>query len=70
MADKFVTVVLNHAHVDYINEALDMIANYHDQALADEIGERLVDGWNNGEPLTPARKIMFDSQQAQRKKGR
>lgn len=56
---KFITVVLNRRELDYIDEALEMLANYHDQALADTISERLVKAWNNGDPLSPAQEIMI-----------
>jgi hypothetical protein len=64
---KHLELILTQQHVDYINEALDMLANYHDIELADDIGERIISAWNCGELLTPARKTMFDALWAKRK---
>lgn len=65
---KRVVLILNSRDVDYINEALDMLANYHDIKLADDIGERLVNGWNNAEPLSPAEQIIIDGYERSRRK--
>lgn len=58
---KYVTVVLNGQELDYINEALEMLANYHHIKLADNISERLVTAWNDAEPLPPARQIQVEA---------
>lgn len=65
---RFVTVVLNSDEVDYIDEALEMLANYHDIKRADDISERLVAAWNNAEPLSPAREIRLTAERRRKQK--
>lgn len=65
---KRVVLILNRFDVDYINEALDMLANYRDIKRADDIGQRLVDGWNNAQPLSTAEQIIVEGQQRRKRK--
>lgn len=56
---KYVTVVLNRKDLDYIDEALEMLANYRNVKLADDLSQRLVTAWNEAEPLSPAQEIAL-----------
>lgn len=65
---KFVTVVLTSEELNYIDEALEMLANYHDQKLADDLSERLTTAWNNAEVLSPAQQIQVTADRKRRHK--
>lgn len=46
---KYVTVKLSRKEIDYVEDALDLLANYRSNEESDSVGGKLIEAWNDGE---------------------